>query len=54
VDAAGSGPGGLSPNLVPAPDGRGQQPKVSGGIAMNDYEIICKGTVIIGSLQARS
>lgn len=26
-----------------------QQPK---GIAMNEYEVICKGTVIIGSLQA--
>jgi hypothetical protein len=29
-----------------------QPPQPPKGIAMNDYEIICKGIVIIGSLQS--
>jgi hypothetical protein len=35
--------------LSSAPEGCGTR---VGGIDVNDYEIICKGTVIIGSLAA--
>lgn len=53
--AARSGGGGLSNTLVPAPDGLRSPAQTTGflpkGIAMNEYEVICKGVVIIGSLQ---